>query len=91
MPSPPDEQRERVYYVCMARVNVWIPDELADRARSAGLNVSALAQSAIASELECQATDAWLDTLPDQRTRPTTHAAAMTALDDARAELSGEG
>lgn len=91
MPSTPDERRGGVYHVCMVRVNVWIPGELADRARSAGLNVSALAQSAIAAELECEATDSWLDTLPDQRTRPTTHAAAMTALDDARAELSGEG
>jgi post-segregation antitoxin (ccd killing protein) len=76
--------------VCMARVNVWIPDELAERARSADLNVSALAQAAIAAELESQATDAWLDTLPDQRRHQVPHSAAMTALDEARSEFNGE-
>lgn len=40
-----------VYGVRMARVNVTIPDELHRAARSAGLNVSRLAQQAIAAEL----------------------------------------
>jgi post-segregation antitoxin (ccd killing protein)/DNA-binding XRE family transcriptional regulator len=74
----------------MARVPVWIPDEVAERARSAGLNVSALAQAAITAELESQATDAWLDTLPEQRQRRVSHVTAMTSLDEARSELSGE-
>jgi post-segregation antitoxin (ccd killing protein) len=74
----------------MVRLNIWVPDELAKRARSAGLNVSTLAQAAIEAELESQATATWLDTLPDQRERRVTHAAAMTALDDGRAEFSGE-
>lgn len=36
----------------MARTNVTIPDQLLDRARVEGLNVSGLASSAIAEELE---------------------------------------
>ncbi len=51
----------------MARRNISLPDELDDRARRAGLNVSALAQRAVADELDRQARmaqlDAWLDEL----------------------------
>jgi post-segregation antitoxin (ccd killing protein) len=35
----------------MARVNITMPDDLYDQARRAGLNVSQLAQRAIADEL----------------------------------------
>ncbi|MHB8342370.1 MAG: type II toxin-antitoxin system CcdA family antitoxin [Mycobacteriales bacterium] len=38
----------------MARVNITLPDDLHRRAREAGLNVSRLAQAAIASELDRQ-------------------------------------
>ena len=40
-----------VYSVRMARVNITVPDELYDEARSAGLNVSRVAQDAIRAEL----------------------------------------
>lgn len=74
----------------MARLNVYVPDELAERAKRAELNVSALAQAAIADELQRRATDAWLGSLPAPRTDDvTSHAEAMTALDEARAELAG--
>ena len=36
----------------MARVNVYLPDELASGARDAGLNVSALTQEAVRQALE---------------------------------------
>lgn len=36
----------------MARVNITIPDELVDEARKQGLNVSRLASSAVAFELD---------------------------------------
>lgn len=77
-----------VYSVCMARLNVYVPDELAERAKSANLNVSALAQAAIADELQRQATSSWLDALPTPRTRASHHA-ALAALEDAREELAG--
>lgn len=74
----------------MARLNVWVPDELAEQARSAGLNVSALTQRALAAELASRATDEWLSGLPTQRREGISHEAAMRALDEARDEFSGD-
>jgi post-segregation antitoxin (ccd killing protein) len=71
----------------MARLNVYVPDELAEEARSAGLNVSALTQDAIRATLAAGSTDAWLATLPSGRARTATHDAVMDALDAARAEM----
>jgi post-segregation antitoxin (ccd killing protein) len=51
----------------MARLNVWVPDELAARARSEGLNVSAMTQSALSDELAARDLDTWLDSLPEPR------------------------
>jgi hypothetical protein len=45
----------------MARVNITVPDELLDRARAAGLNVSRLAASALSEELDRRARVAELD------------------------------
>jgi len=45
----------------MARVNVYLPDELAEQARAADLNVSGLTQAAIQRELDRQSLNAWLD------------------------------
>lgn len=70
----------------MARLNVYVPDELAKRARELGLNVSALTQAAITAELDRHATDAWLATVPVRSPR-VSHDAAMAALDEARAEF----
>lgn len=46
----------------MARVNITIPDSLYDTAKAAGLNVSRLAQAAVAAELTRRARVAELDT-----------------------------
>ena len=56
-----------VYPVCMARVNVYLPDGLARRAREAGLNVSGIAQEALERELSIRDTNSWLDSLADGR------------------------
>jgi len=72
--------------VCMARLNVYVPDDLAERARARGLNVSALTQAAITAELENSATDAWLDGL-DARSTGARHEDALDAIDAARDEL----
>ncbi len=45
----------------MARVNITVPDELLRQARAAGLNVSRLAATALAEELDRQAKIAELD------------------------------
>lgn len=70
----------------MARVNVYLPDELAERASVANLNISALTQAAIAAELQRQSTDAWLASLPGSA-GSVDHDTAMAALDAARDEL----
>lgn len=79
----------------MTRLNVWVPDELAARARAQGLNVSALTQAALLSELQRHATNSWLARLPMPREprqrRTVDHDAALAALDDARAEFDATG
>jgi post-segregation antitoxin (ccd killing protein) len=72
--------------VCMARLNVYVPDELAEQARSRGLNVSALTQAAIVEELERTSLSAWLDSLPSI-SRSVNHDAVLAAVDDARDEF----
>jgi post-segregation antitoxin (ccd killing protein) len=37
--------------VCVARVNVYLPDDLAQRAKAAGLSISAVTQNALRSAL----------------------------------------
>ncbi|WP_114454501.1 type II toxin-antitoxin system CcdA family antitoxin [Halopolyspora algeriensis] len=69
----------------MARLNVWVPDELADQARAAQLNISALTQAAISAELGRHATDAWLASLPTPR--GVRHEFALAALDASRDEF----
>ena len=77
-----------VYPVCMARVNIYLPDDLAKRAREAGLNVSGVAQQAIEAELTMRAVDEWLARV---RERPplagVTHDQVIQAIDDAREEM----
>jgi post-segregation antitoxin (ccd killing protein) len=70
----------------MARLNVYVPDELAERARARGLNVSALTQAAISAELENSATEAWLDGL-ETRTTSARHDDVLKAIDAARDEF----
>jgi post-segregation antitoxin (ccd killing protein) len=59
----------------MARVNITVPDELIEQARSAGLNVSRLASSAIETELlrriKIAELDAYLAELDEELGPPT--------------------
>jgi len=77
-----------VYPVCMARVNIYLPDDLAKRAREAGLNVSGIAQEGIEEELKGRAVSEWLERV---RVRPplkgVTHAEVIGAIDGAREEF----
>lgn len=70
----------------VARLNVYLPDELAAEAREAGLNVSALTQEAIRRSLGARSTDAWLATLSPARPRPVEHDRVLDALDAVREE-----
>jgi len=70
----------------MARLNVYVPDELAAKARERGLNVSALTQAAISVALDDSATDAWLEGL-EARGTGVSHESALAAVDAARDDL----
>jgi post-segregation antitoxin (ccd killing protein) len=71
----------------MARVNVYLPDELAAQAKQAGLNLSAVTQEAVRRVLDERSTDAWLATVPVASPRlRVTHTRALAALDAARDE-----
>ncbi|HPY23521.1 MAG TPA: type II toxin-antitoxin system CcdA family antitoxin [Mycobacterium sp.] len=72
----------------MARLNVYVPDDLAERARARDLNVSALTQAAISAELERSATDHWLSRLSGNPTSAR-HDDVLAAIDAARDELGG--
>lgn len=75
----------------MARRNISLPDDLDEQARSARLNVSALAQRAVADELDRRermaALDAWLDELDAAYGPPSAKARAKAQawLDSATA------
>ena len=73
-----------VYTMRMARINVYVPDDLAEEARRAGLNVSSLTQAAISATLLGQSTDAWLLTLRPAPRHTATHESAISALDAVR-------
>ena len=70
----------------MARIHIYIPDQLAAQARESGLNVSALTQSAIHNELAAASTDEWLSRLQYSiESTGVQHELALAALDEVRA------
>jgi post-segregation antitoxin (ccd killing protein) len=74
----------------MARVNVYLPDELAARARQAGLNVSAVTRSALEAELASGASSDWLARAARLPSLEVQHDGVLGALDDAREEFAGQ-
>ncbi len=72
----------------MARVNVYLPDELAQEARAAGLSISRVTQEALSRSLTHNETDRWLDRLDHLPRADIPHRSVIDALDEARAELS---
>jgi post-segregation antitoxin (ccd killing protein) len=71
----------------MARVNVYLPDELAEKAREAGLNVSGLTQEAVRRALAAAQTDAWLDEVARLRPTGVSHDDAITVVGETRDEF----
>lgn len=71
----------------MARINIYVPDELARAAKEAGLNVSRLTQAALSDALAATDTDRWLASMPEPPSTHISHLDAMAALDAAREEL----
>lgn len=77
--------------MCMARVNIYLPEDLATRAREAGLNVSGVAQEALERELRVHDFGSWVAKI---RANPPlkgwTHADTIEALDAVRAEAGDD-
>jgi post-segregation antitoxin (ccd killing protein) len=71
----------------MARVNIYLPNELARAARAAGLNISKVTQEALSNNLAQSETDSWLDRLEDLPRAAISHGRVIEAVDEARAEL----
>lgn len=74
----------------MARVNIYLPNDLAEEAKAAGLNVSGITQVALRAELEKRRVSDWLDEILRLPPTGVTHEQVMTALREARAELWGD-
>jgi post-segregation antitoxin (ccd killing protein) len=71
----------------MARVNVYLPDELIEEARAAGLNVSSVAQRALRQELTVHRSDDWLNRVTSLPRTSVDHTEAVDAVDAARSDL----
>jgi post-segregation antitoxin (ccd killing protein) len=69
----------------MARVNIYLPDDLAREAKAAGLNISGIAQEALRTALASRRVAAWLDDIARLPPTGVTH-----ALDEARREAWGD-
>jgi post-segregation antitoxin (ccd killing protein) len=72
----------------MARVNIYLPDDLAARARAAGVNVSAVARSALEAELASSAWSEWVAQVSRLPRLPVSHEEVLGAMDAARDELA---
>jgi post-segregation antitoxin (ccd killing protein) len=90
MPGPDLATVECVYDMRMARVNVYLPDDLAAEAKAARLNVSAITQDAIRSTLAASATDHWLAGLTALDRTGIDHDTALRSVAEAKNDLWGD-
>ena len=74
----------------MARINVYLPDDLAAKAKKAGLNISSLVQEAIRSSLASQDLAAWLSNVARLKPVSVDHEDVIAAVHAAKDELEGE-
>jgi post-segregation antitoxin (ccd killing protein) len=74
----------------MSRVNIYLPDDLAAEARTAGLNISGITQEALRRQLAGRRASAWLQRVRDQSRSTVTHREVIEVLDAARAEFGDE-
>lgn len=75
----------------MARVNVYLPDELAAEAKAAGLNVSSFTQEALRRALTAIQVDQWLEDVGAMRPLGMSHRTVASAVAAAKDELEGHG
>jgi len=75
----------------MARVNVYLPDDLAEEAKSAGLNVSSLTQEALRSALAASRASEWLDEVGAMKPTGIDHDTVALAVAAAKDEIEDLG
>jgi post-segregation antitoxin (ccd killing protein) len=75
----------------VARVNVYLPDDLAAEARAAGLNVSNLTQEALRSALAAGRVDDWLDDIAGMRPLGIGELVVAEAVTAAKDEFENDG
>lgn len=73
----------------MSRVNVYLPSDLADQARKAGLNISSLTQEAIRASLAARDLTAWQKRVAELHPTKVDHSAVIEAMRSAKDELEG--
>ena len=79
-----------VYPMRMARVNIYLPNDLAEEARAAGLNISGITQEALRAELAAHRVAAWVEAVSRLPATGVTHEEILAALDEAHAEMWGD-
>lgn len=71
----------------MARVNVYLPDDLAEQARQLGLNISRIARHGVEHALELSRADRWLEELGDLPATGVTHEQVLRSVSEAKEEI----
>ncbi|MGI8727488.1 MAG: type II toxin-antitoxin system CcdA family antitoxin [Solirubrobacterales bacterium] len=71
----------------MARISVYLPDDLAEEMKRADLNVSRLTQAAIRTALAAADTNRWLDRAGSLDETGVTHESAVAAVAAAREDF----
>lgn len=71
----------------IARINVYLPDDLARQARAAGMSVSNVTQAALRRELGARNTAEWLRRLARLPAAKVTHEQVLSAIDAEREEF----
>ena len=71
----------------MARVNVYLPDDLAAEAKAAGMNVSNLTQEALRSALAARRVDDWIEDVGSMRSLEISSEAVASAVAEAKNEF----
>ncbi len=71
----------------MSRINVYLPDELAEAVKRSDLNVSAVVQHALRNALDRAAMGAWLDSLADLDPVEVSVDEVVSAVEAGRDEL----
>jgi len=71
----------------MSRINVYLPDDLAEEAKKAGLNISSLTQETIRSSLAARTLGRWQQQVSELPSPGVSHATVLEAVKSAKDDL----